>query len=35
MRLKYTSIVQIENVDTLQENKYLSKWELCTDQAVE
>ena len=34
MRLKYASIVQIKNVDMLQEDKYLSKWGLCTDQAV-
>ena len=34
MRLKYASIVQIENIDMLQEGKYLSKWELCMDQAV-
>ena len=34
MRLKYASIAQIENVVTLQEDKYLTKLEMCTDQAV-
>ena len=34
MRLKYTSIAQIENVDMLQGVKYLSQHKSCTDQAV-
>ena len=34
MRLKYASIVQIENVVTLQRDEYLIKSEMCTDQAV-
>ena len=34
MRLKYTSIAQIENVVTLQRDEYLTKSEMHTDQAV-
>ena len=34
MRLKYASIAQIENVDTLQGVKYLTQHESCRDQAV-
>ena len=33
-RLKYASIAQIENVDTLQGVEYLTKQEMHTDQAV-
>ena len=34
MRLKYASIAQIENVVMLQGDKYLTKSEMHTDQAV-
>ena len=34
MRLKDAIIVQIENTDTLQRIEYLTRREVCTDQAV-
>ena len=34
MRLKYTNIAKIENVDTLQGVELLTRLEMCTDQAV-
>ena len=34
MRLKYASIVQIENVDKLQRVEYLTEQGMHTDQAV-
>ena len=34
MRLRYTSIAKIENVGMLHGVEYLTKQEMCTDQAV-